>query len=482
MTNRAGLAFAMFLSLCGCGASAGDASRALPAVQPGNVAHLPVHSYIKHVVIIVQENRSFDNIFDGFPGADTATAGLTSTGQKVTLHPVAFNGTGNVSQDMGHGEITARQSWDNGKMDGFNINYFSPSNLPVGTFPYAYLERKLVAPYWTMAEQYVLADHMFPTMFGASFTAHLDLIAGTANLSPSRTEVDEPTDGDAPWGCDAPPGTKTYTLSTLRGPATSPVPTPNASGPPPCFTQFATMAGTLDAAKVTWRYYAPNINTPGDVGGNVWSEFDAIKSVRDNPSEWTASGHPTGSGVSWPPTNVLLDTAAGQLPSVSWVIPDYAWSDHAHADTNEGPSWVAAVVNAIGKSPAWKSTAIVVVWDDWGGWYDNVPPPQPTYNGQPDFIGLGIRVPCIIISPYAKKGYVSHTQYEFGSILKFVEEAFDLPPLGNQSDGYTDSRAASILDAFDFTQAPRSFTPIPATYPASFFLNQPSSDRAPDDD
>ena len=136
---------------------------------------------------------------------------------------------------------------------------------------------------------------------------------------------------------------------------------------------------------------------------------------------------------------------------------------------DRGPSWVGAIVNAIGESQYWNYTAIVVVWDDWGGWYDNAPPPQL------DFRGLGIRIPCLIVSPYAKQGYVSHTQYEFGSILKFIEQVYSLPPLGATSDGYADVRANSIIDSFDFHSPPRAFTHIPTKYHIKDFLNEPKS-------
>jgi phospholipase C len=467
------------LLLVACARTAGSAGPGLPPLAPSNVAAPPLGTYIKHVVIIVQENRSFDNLFTGFPKANSASFGFTSTGQKVTLKAIPFSGTppAKVTQDFIHDWKHAINGWDGGKMDGFDKNVFS-GGVPVGTFPYSYVARKLVTPYWTMAKQYVLADAMFPTMFGGSFTAHLDLIAGTAGLSPKSTEVDWPN--ATPWGCDAPPGTTSWTLSTLRGPATSPTPVPVQNGPFPCFTQFRTMADTLNAKHVSWRYYAPAIGA--DEAGSVWSEFDAIKNVRNNPSEWTKTGKPVGSGVSWPPTNVLADAAAGTLPAVSWVIPDNRDSDHPSANSDTGPSWVAAVVNAVGKSPEWKSTAIVVLWDDWGGWFDNVDPPRPDFNGAPEFIGLGIRVPCIIISPYAKKGYVSHTQYEFSSVLKFVEAAFDLPVVGPPSFGYTDTRATSIIDSFDFTQKPRAFKAIPAKYPASHFIGAKPSTVPPDDD
>jgi phospholipase C len=132
---------------------------------------------------------------------------------------------------------------------------------------------------------------------------------------------------------------------------------------------------------------------------------------------------------------------------------------------------VGDVVNAIGKSKYWKSAAIVILWDDWGGYYDNAPPKQL------DYVGLGIRVPCLIISPYAKRGYVSHTTYEFGSILKFVEDTFGLASLNT-----SDVRATSIEDSFDFGQAPRTFKPIPTKVPASYFISQPQSIQAPDND
>jgi phospholipase C len=130
------------------------------------------------------------------------------------------------------------------------------------------------------------------------------------------------------------------------------------------------------------------------------------------------------------------------------------------------------VVNAIGASKYWNTSAIIVTWDDWGGFYDNAAPPQLDYRG------LGIRVPCLIISPYAKRGHVSHVQYEYGSILRFIEEVNGIPPgsIGPTSLGYTDARANSLDDAFDFTQKPRKFSNIPSKYPSEYFLRQPPSD------
>jgi phospholipase C len=163
---------------------------------------------------------------------------------------------------------------------------------------------------------------------------------------------------------------------------------------------------------------------------------------------------------------VLQDAANGTLPAVSWVAPDWLDSDNAAANSDTGPSWVASVVNAIGEGKDWDSTAIFVVWTDWGGWYDNAPPPVR------DFRGNGIRTPLIVISPYARAGVVDHANYESASLLKFVELAFGLPLIGPVSHGYTDGRAAAPLAAFDFTQKPRPFVPIAAKYPASYFVHR----------
>ena len=442
--------FLFALAVAGCsggGNGAGSSPPVLPPPSQGPPQTGPEGKYLKHIVVIVQENRTLNDIFAGFKGADTTMFGYTHTGAKVRLRAITFKGS-----DIYHNWRNAMADWNNGHMNGFDRSVYT-NGKPAGTYAYSYIQHKIVAPYWTMAGEYTLADHMFPTMFGPTFTAHIDLIASTTNLSPSVAEVDGPT--GQPWGCDAPPGTTTLLLNPQR------VETDN--GPFPCFTQYNTMADTLDGANVSWKYYAPNVKY---AGGRLWSPYAAIRNVRYGP-DWKRN-------IISPQTTVLTDAANGKLAQVSWVIPDAVDSDHAGSQSNKGPSWVASVVNAIGESPDWNTTAIVVLWDDWGGWYDGVPPPQL------DFVGLGIRVPCIIISPYAKAGYVSHTQYEFGSVLKFIEETFHLPSLGPENRGYTDTRAHTLADSFDFKQKPRAFKPIPAPYPPAFFLAQPPSGEPPD--
>ena len=455
--RRAACALLFSLFLSACGARTGVTP---PAFAPAiSEARLSPANYIKHVVIIVQENRSFENIFAGYPGADAPMYGFNHRGKRIPLHQMTYAQDcytvgGLFDCDLGHLWKQAIQGWNNGKMNGFDLEGAGTEGggPPVGTVPYAYLDHAETAPYQEMAQQYVLADHMFPTEFGTSFTAHQDLIAGTTQIAPGHSLVDVPLPGP-PWGCEAFNGTITVLVNKQRQ--------LSDNGPKPCFDQYATIADRLDTAGVTWRYYAP----PLDVfAGSVWSAFSAIKRVYYG-TDWNNVLAGT------PETKVLTDPSSSHFPQVTWVIPDVLWSDHPSTTSNEGPSWVGDVVNAVGKSRYWNDSVIIVLWDDWGGWYDNAPPPQL------DYVGLGIRVPCIIISPYARKGYVSKTRYEYGSILKFLEETFRLRSLGT-----TDVRANSIVDSLDFTQTPRTFVPIATKLPASYFLNQPQSLKPPDDE
>jgi phospholipase C len=395
--------------------------------------------YIKHIVIMIQENRSFDNLFATYPGADGTTDGMTHDGKTVPLKRDTL-----VSVDIDHRWQAFQTEYDGGKMDGFDEIHKGAwgGGKPARLYAYRYVNPADIQPYWTMAREYVLADHMFETQSSGSFVAHQDLIAGGTAINHYQSLVNYPS--QPPWGCDAPAGTKT-SLITVDHQFLS------RKGPFPCLT-YKTLRDSLDHRLVSWKYYAPASNTPI---GAIWNAFDAIDAVRNGP-QWT-------SNISTPETSIFKDISKGQLPAVSWLIPDEPNSDHPNGWPNKyhGPSWVASVVNAIGRSSAWNTTAIIVVWDDWGGFYDHVAPPQLDYQG------LGFRVPMLVISPYAKKSYVSHTQYEFGSILKFVEDNWNMRRIGS-----TDVRANSIVDCFDFSQPPRAFQPIPAELPQSYFEHE----------
>jgi phospholipase C len=454
---RAGRALATLLAsvfaIAGC-SQGRSSSSALPPLGPGPSVSLIVHNPIEHVVVMIQENRSFDNFFATFPGADGTTWGLMKNpkGRELHIHLIKAS----LDQDsLGHEHLSFRKEFDHGKMDGFDRvdrTLRHGVKVPAGKYPYRYTDPADIQPYWEIAHQYVLGDHMFSTQSSSSFTAHQDLIAGG---TPIGDEGDNVIDFPTPpkWGCTAPPGTVTSLI------------TPHGRylydrGPFPCFT-YPTLRDLLDAKGLPWLYFT---NTSG---GYVWNAFDAIKAVREGP-EWKTN-------VITPDSEIFNAIKNGQLPAVSWLIPDYVDSDHPGSPSDTGPSWIASVINAIGESPYWKSTVVIVVWDEWGGQYDHVPPPQ--LDGQ----GLGPRVPMLLVSAYARRtgrrtGYVSHTRYEFGSILKFIEDRWNLGRLGT-----SDVRANSLIDCLDFRKAARAFTPIQSKYPQSYFEHRPPSGLPVDD-
>jgi phospholipase C len=409
-------------------------------------------NYIQHIVIVVQENRSFDNLFATFPNADGATSGYECIHGKSKSILLAKQGLAGAL-DLNHNYATFWTQYDGGKMDCFNKAGIDGGKTPAGTYPYQYVDPTQIATYWQLAQQYALADHMFQTQGSGSFTAHQDLIAGTTAVtsgSLSGSLIDYPSNFQN-WGCDAPQGTTTP-IAQWNGSLPLPI---DMAGPFPCVTYATgTLRDLLDRNGVSWKYYAPRY--VNDTPGTLWNAFAAIDAVRHGP-EWSTN-------ISTPQKNVIKDVTNGKLPAVSWVIPDQPHSDHPNGKgtPDEGPSWVAAVVNAIGN---WNSTAIVIVWDDWGGFYDHEKPPFFDQAG-----GLGFRVPMIVVSPYVAAGTISHTQYEFGSILKFVEGTFNLGSLGT-----TDQRATSIGDIFHFKQKPRAFKMIPAARSIDQIMREPES-------
>jgi phospholipase C len=420
------------------GGCAGPASPVAPtpfgvdALRVGGKAATP----IQHVVILVQENRSFDNLFATFPGADGSHNGAIHTG---TLVKLAKHGL-LMKSDILHGYEAYLVDYDHGRMNGFDLTP-TPQGSVVHLLPYQYVDPGEIAPYWTLAKRYVLADHMFMTTGSDSFIAHQDLIAGGTQISSQYAVINAPN--GSPWGCDAAVGTVTSLVERNGSPAWG-------KGPFPCFG-YPTMAELFRRKGLAWRYY---VNTPE----SNWNGFDAIRAVRYG-SNWSAN-------ISTPQTTIFGDVANGRLPAVSWIIPAPDYSDHPGEPRDYGPDWIGNVVNAIGQSRYWKSTAIVILWDDWGGFYDHVPPPQYGFGE------LGFRVPAIIVSPYARRGYVAHQQFEFGSILRFIEDNWGLGRLGS-----SDVRAHSIGAVFSFSQRPRTFVPVRVKHPARFFLSLPPSNR-----
>ena len=352
-------------------------------------------------------------------------------------------------------------------MDGFDLEGLGAtgSSGPACTYPYQYVDPSDITPYWDMAKQYVLADHTFQTQGSGSFTAHQDLIAAGTGLSLTEALIDTPS--YFPWGCDArTPNPKQHVNGVVTAVIKRGGKVYRYGGPFPCLS-YTTIRDLLDAKSVPWKYYAVavypwNSKKGNPEGSGIWSAFDAIKAVRYSP-EWN-------SDVSRSPLKIFSDISKHELPAVSWITPNGPNSDHPGDLSDTGPSWVASVVNAIGESSYWDSTAVVILWDDWGGLYDHVAPPQPhVWQGGP-----GFRVPMLIVSPYVKP-HVEHTVYEFGSILHFIEDNWNLGTLGRN-----DEHSASIGNAFDFSMAPRAFQKIGSKYSRAFFLHQKPSSMPPD--
>jgi phospholipase C len=429
--------------LSGCGGGGGGAGITAPPTQ--------APPQIQHVVIIVQENRSFDNLFNGFPGSDTVPSGKLSTGAMQALTPQRFE----EPTDISHSHPNWYAQYSGGNM------YFDKGGPQGDTLlPYSYVPQSETVPYWTLAKQYTIADRMFQTNTGPSFVAHQYLIAATSEYATGHFADENPGNDNkgAPllraWGCD--------NASTVRVAQLGSTPGTDDPGPYPCF-DYKTLGDELDANNISWRYYAPALGAAGEQSGYIWSAYSAINHIRFG-ADWTRN-------VISPNSQILTDVANGNLASITWVTPTLADSDHAGSLANTGPEWVASVVDAIGKSQFWDTTAILLTWDDWGGWYDHVVPPQL------DSMGLGFRVPLLVISPYAKHGYVSHVQHEFGSLLHFTENTFGVAPLTKE-----DSRADTLLDCFDFTQSPAAFVPVSVHHKPAYFLHEGLQKRAPDND
>lgn len=453
------LGLTLICGIAGCGANGSG----LPS-QESNASHNGVNallsrasgiSKIKHIVIIVQENRSFNDLFYGFPGAGSVKYGYTTTNQKIKLLPISLD----TSWDLDHTAQgffaacngTGSLPGTNCQMNGFNQEYVDCGGsgeppCPIKHPQYSYVPNSETKPYFAMAKQYVLATRMYASnLDGSSFVAHQYLISAQADSSVNYPSSD--------WGCEGGTGDKIPIIGQDRQ-------VPDGSEVP-CFN-IASLGQEADSAGITWAYYAGVVGGYGS--GGIWSGYQANAPVY-NGKDWK-------NDVISPQTQFFTDVKKGRLRQLVWVTPTCANSDHAGCNSDTGPSWVASLVNAVGESKYWDSTAIFITWDDYGGWYDPQPPPYADYDG------LGVRVPLIIVSPYALKGHISTVQYEFGSILRFAEDDFNLPQMSA-----SDTRATSPADDnFNFTQSPRKFVKITSAHDEQFFIHQAPDFRPPDND
>ena len=379
-------------------------------------------SQIKHVIFILKENHTFDNYFGAFPGANGASSGTIHTGATVPLTRAPDVSPGDIS----HSWNAALLGMDSGKMDGFDL--IRGARQDGILYSYTQYQSDQLPNYFAYAHQFALADAFFTSVHGPSFPNHLYTIAAQAGGA-INNPIFSREGFTGVWGCDAPAVAR---VAVLQGGEKSHV--------YPCF-DFTTLADSLNTAGLSWKYYGVSKGTRG----YVWSPFDAIRHIRFSP-QWS--------------TNVVdddefaNDAATDNLAAVSWITTDLDESEHPGKDQEPclGENSTVALINAVMQSPAWNSTVIFVSWDDFGGFYDHVPPPQV------DAWGLGPRVGLLIISPFAKSGYIKkHAPLEFSSIVRFVEELYGLPFLTAR-----DRNSVDMWDAFSFAgtlQAPLPLQP-----------------------
>lgn len=377
---------------------------------------------IQHFVFIMQENRSFDSYFGTYPGANGIPPGISFVDPHDGTTVTPYHDTNDINLGGPHGWDNAQADIDNGKMDGFlnqaytginaNGTLVTPSNQP-GHNPkdvMGYHDYHEIPNYWNYAELYVLQDYMFESVASYSLPAHLYMLAAQSGG---------------------------YTGYKQSQPSTY---------------NFPEITELLTSGKIDWKYYVTSGTLPDTDDAHVvgsqsqeeqnpdkytlWNPLPAFPKVQNDPAQRSRL-----QGTS----QFYKDAADGNLPQVSWVIPSSAVSEHPPASVSDGMAYVTGLVNSIMEGPDWNSTAIFISWDDWGGFYDHVPPPKI------DQYGLGIRVPGLVISPYARENYIDHNTYSFESWLRIVEERFDIHPMTAR-----DTNARDMINAFDFTQKPRA--------------------------
>ncbi|MGI8825756.1 MAG: phospholipase C [Chloroflexota bacterium] len=419
----------LLAGLFGVSAIAAGNLHAEGSATPTTIAGTPTvpPDPIQHIVILVKENRSFDNYFGTFPGADGTVHGQTSSGIVTRLTHTPDH----TLLDIGHAGDAARVAVANGRMNGFDL---LPGAVQDGRdIALSQLYQSDIPNYWAYARTFALDDHFFSTINGPSFPNHLVLIAASSN----NTDDNPILNSYHSWGCDAGPYTRVEQVNPQTG---------TRRFIKPCF-DMTTLPDLLQRAGVTWRYYAPGKYQ----SGYIWSSLDSIQHIRQS-SLWQTNVPDTG--------QFIKDVKAGTLPQVSWLVMNEGVSEHPPHSTCAGENWTVRQLNALMKSSLWPSTAVFLTWDDFGGFYDHVPPPHL------NFIAYGPRVPMIVISPYARAGFIDHRLYDFGSVMRYVEDKYNLPRMSEY-----DRRANSIVGSFDFSQ--KAISPLllkPRTCPRGAYM------------
>jgi len=376
---------------------------------------------IKHVVVIVKENHTFDNYFGSFPGAD-GIAHIATAGGTITP-PHAPD---SMPRDLCHDHDCALVDWAGGAMNGFDNT--SGTSVNGDNLAYAQYGQADIPNYWQYASHFTLADRFFANVLGPSFPGHTFVLAAQDAWATSNPD---PTPFYFPyWGCDQDAAARVPVENQL---------TCTSDMVFPCF-DIPSVPDVLPTG-VDWKFYGTNFV----VFPETWSMFDAIKSIRQGPG-WS---HIVESA------QFQQDITNGTLPAVSWLVDQDLADEHPLVGSVcVGENWTVDHINMIMNSPYWADTAIIFTMDDFGGWYDHVAPPRK-YGCDPNHpFGLGFRLPLIIMSPYAKPGFIFHEDAEQASIPRFIEKVFGAPALSTLDPAAQDGQANDLMNAFDFTQTP----------------------------
>jgi phospholipase C len=393
---------------------------------------------IRHIIVIVKENHTFDNYFGSFPGANGTDTCFYSDGGSFAC-PHAPNPP---PRDLNHGHNSGLLDWNDGGMNGYDFdrNNVIGADGGVDNLGYAQYHETDLPNYWAYARTFTLADNFYSSYMGESFPGHLFFLAAQAGWA-----VDDP---DLPplspyWGCDE--GVKCQNPDGGLIPITCYVRVENQQTcaieqKPPCFN-IKSLPDVLPP-NARWKFYGSNIF---NLLTETWSMFDAVSPIRNGPG-WA-------NVVPYPEFDKDMD--AGTLPEVVWLVNQDLYSEHPPLSVCAGESWTVQRINQIMSSPYWNDTVIFFTMDDFGGWYDHVTPPEQYGCNPQQPYGLGFRLPLIIISPYAKPGFVFHEQSEQASIPRFIERIFGAQPLSDFEPAARDGQANDLMDAFDFSQQPR---------------------------
>jgi phospholipase C len=427
-------------------ASAGRPGASRPTAYP-EAGAVPSDVPIDHVIFVIKENRTFDHFFGRYPGADGTRVGTTITGMQVPLRtaPDVI-----LTPAIAHGFWSGLYAVDGGRMDGFNT-------IAGGKDYDGYVQfgRAGIPNYWAYADRFVLMDRFFSSTYGPTFPEHLYTVAADSGGIMDNKAQREQRPGHY---CDD-PGAFTPAfprdLSEADLARITDLENRIVDDSPHALERIAaylrevracldlpTLPAALSDAGVSWRFYSDPVFPIGDI-------MRAIRPIRET-ALWDNVV---------PSASFLDDISDGTLAQVSWVNPPAPYNEHPILPQRAqsvcaGENWTVELMNRLQASPYWKSTAVVIVWDDFGGYYDHVAPPQY------DIMGLGPRVPALVLSPYAARGgnpdggLVDHRTYEFSSVLAFIEHVFGIPPLTER-----DANADPLSGAFDFTSPP-DLTPL----------------------